>query len=260
MCDRFDGKVAIITGSGRGIGREVALGVARGKGKVVVHDRDKEPAEEVAAEINKNGGEAIAIVGDVSNQDDVARLFSEGIGKFGKLDIVVNNAGVINTALIHKMTEEEWDYVVDINMKGVFFCLQEAGRYFIKRAKENPDAPRIGSVVNVSSVAGLRGTVGQINYGAAKSGVIGMTMSAAREWGRHRINVNAVAFGVMETRLTEVVRTDERFKDTYLKQIALGRYGTPKDAAGPILFLVSEEAGYMTGETLNVSGGMHIGF
>jgi 3-oxoacyl-[acyl-carrier protein] reductase len=157
--------------------------------------------------------------------------------------------------MIEKMSEDDWNAVVGVHLSGAFHCTQVVGREFLRRARERPDPVCNGKIVNVTSVAGLRGSVGQINYAAAKAGVVGLTMSAAREWGRYAINVNCVAFGLVETRMTERIRSDPKFKDQYLREIALGRYAKPEDVAPAVLFLASSDADYVTGQVLRVCGG-----
>ena len=257
---RFEDRVVIITGAGRGIGQVMALSFAAEGAKVVINEIDKEPAEETLARIKQKNGTAIVSIGSVTDREYVRSMVDRAVEEFGTVDILVNNAGITRTAMILKMTDKEWDEVIDVNLKGVFNCTREVGRIFVRKAKENPEARCNGKIVNITSVAGLRGTVGQINYGAAKAGVIGMTMSAAREWGRYRVNVNAVAFGVVETRLTETIRKDPKFSELYRSEIVLGRFAEPEEVVPPVLFLASSDADYITGEVLNVSGGLHIGF
>jgi len=255
---RFKDKVAIVTGSGRGIGRATAEAFAREGARVVINDIDREPAEETLQAIKGAGGEAIVCIGGTNDREAVQRMVDTTLQTYGTIDILVNNAGIIRPAMINKMDIDTWNQVIDVNLTGVFNCLQAVGRVFLQKAKDNPDARCNGKIVNVSSVAGLRGTIGQINYGAAKAGVIGITMSAAREWGRYAINVNAVAFGMVATRMTETIRTDPRFAEQYKSQIILGRYAEPEDVVPAILFLSSSEADYITGQTLSVCGGFHI--
>lgn len=257
---RFKDKVAIVTGSGRGVGQEVVKRFAQEGARVVVNDIDAEPAQETAKAIQAAGGEAIVCIGGTNDREAVQKMVDATLQKYGTIDILVNNAGIIRPAMINKMTMEQWNAVIEVNLTGVFNCLQLVGNVFLQKARGNPEARSNGKVVNVSSVAGLRGTMGQINYGAAKSGVIGITMSAAREWGRYKVNVNAVAFGVVETRMTETIRSDVRFSEEYKKQIILGRYATPEDVAPAILFLSSADADYITGQTMSICGGLHIGF
>jgi len=257
---RFQDTVAIVTGAGRGIGRATALGLAAEGARVAVADLDADVAEQVVDEIRAAGGEAIAAVGSVGD-----RAFAEGMvrdceARLGRVGVLVNNAGITAPAMTLKMTTEQWQRVLDVNLTGVFNCIQAVGPGFRARFEENPDIRCAGRIVNVTSVAGLRGTFGQANYGAAKAGVIGLTMSVAREWAGYRVTSNAVAFGAVETRMTEKVRTDECFREKYLDEILLHRYATPEEGAGCIMFLASADADYITGHTLNASGGLHIGY
>jgi len=255
---RLEGKVAIVTGSGRGIGAGIARAFAHAGAKVAVCDLDAAPAAEVAAEILAAGGDAVSLVMDVTDREQIEQALTQTVEAFGSVDILVNNAGVSVPAMIEKMTPEQWDAAMAINLTGVFNCTQIVGRSFLARARENPEGLCNGKIVNVTSVAGLRGTIGQINYAAAKAGVLGITMSAAREWGRYGINVNCVAFGMVETRMTETIRGDPRFADQYKKQIVLGRYASPEDVAPAVVFFASSDANYVTGQTLNVCGGADI--
>ena len=255
---RFRGKVAVITGSGRGIGAAVAQSMAAEGARVVVTDVDASSAQDMATAIETAGGIAIACQANVAERVQVERLVEESLQAFGAIDILVNNAGITRTAMIHKMTGEEWDRVLAVNLTGVFNCTQIVGRVLMQQAKENPEAIANGKIINITSIAGLRGTIGQINYAAAKAGVVGMTMSTAREWGRYGINVNCVAFGLVETDMTETIRTDPRFRDQYLKGIVLQRYAKPEEVAPAVLFLASSDADYITGQTLNVCGGADI--
>jgi 3-oxoacyl-[acyl-carrier protein] reductase len=255
---RVENQVVVITGSGRGIGRSVAVKMAEEGAKVVINDIDEEVAASVVHEIQKAGGQAVASIGSVANPEDANRLIETAVSEFGTVHILINNAAASGTAMIHKMTEEQWDLIVDVGLKGAFNCIKAVAPIFIERGKANSKSLSNGKIINVTSVAGMTGTVGQINYGAAKAGVIGLTMSAAREWGRYKIQSNAVAFGVVETRMTETIRT-EKFADTYLNKIVLGRFASTDDVVPSFLFLASPDANYITGHVLNVSGGYHIG-
>ena len=257
---RFQDQVAIVTGSGRGIGRAALLGFAREGAKVVINDVDEPAARAVLREVETGGGQGIVCPGSVTDRTAVKRMVDETVAAFGTIDILVNNAAVLITAMIPKMTEEQWDRCIEIDLKGVFNCLQAVAPVFTQRAEHNPQAKCNGKVVNVTSVAGLRGTIGSINYAAAKAGVIGMTMSAAKEWGRYRVNVNAVAFGIVETRMTEGIRGTPKIRELYEQQTLVGYFATTDDVAPTILFLASADANYVTGHVLNVTGGLHIGF
>jgi len=257
---RFDGTVAVVTGAGRGIGRATARGLAAEGAGVMINDLDPDVAGEVRDEIVAVGGRAGAASGSVADRDFVASMIDAAERELGRVNVLVNNAGVVAPAMTMKMTPEEWQRVIDINLTGVFTCIQAVGESFRRTYEDDPEIRCAGRIVNISSVAGLRGTVGQSNYGAAKAGVIGLTMSVAREWARYRVISNAVAFGAVETRMTETVRNDERFRDKYLSEILLHRYASAEEVARTIMFLASSDADYITGHTLNVSGGLHIGY
>jgi 3-oxoacyl-[acyl-carrier protein] reductase len=250
----------VVTGAGRGIGRATAQGLAAEGAKVLVNDVEPEVAAQVVDEIRAAGGEASAAAGSVADPAFAVAMVQQAEEELGRVNTLVNNAGITAPAMTLKMTHEQWQRVIDINLTGVFNCLQAVGASFKRTYDENPEIRCAGRIVNVSSVAGLRGTVGQANYGAAKAGVIGLTMSLAREWGRYRVISNAVAFGTVETRMTETVRNDERFRERYLNEILLRRYASPEEVARTIMFLASPDADYITGQTLNVSGGLHIGY
>jgi len=257
---RFRDDVAIVTGAGRGIGRATALGLAEEGVAVLVNDLDGDVAAEVVAEIEAAGGRAAASSGSVGDPEYTRQMVADAESSLGGVTVLVNNAGIVDAAMVLKMTPEQWQRVIDVNLTGVFNCIQAVGPSFRARFEADPEIRCAGRVVTVTSVAGLRGTMGQANYGAAKAGVIGLGMSVAREWARYRVVSNLVAFGAVETRMTEKIRSDERFRDKYLEEILLHRYATPEEVARSIAFLCSSDADYITGHTLNVSGGLHIGF
>jgi 3-oxoacyl-[acyl-carrier protein] reductase len=245
----LENKVAIVTGASRGIGRAIALTLSKYGAKVVVnYCGSKEKAEEVVNEIIKNGGSALAYQADVANFSSVKSMFEDVIKELGSIDILVNNAGITKDNLILKMTEEEFDAVVDTNLKGVFNCLKHASRIMLKQ--------KSGRIINISSISGVIGNVGQVNYSAAKAGVIGMTKSLAKELGSRGITVNAIAPGYINTDMTAVLKDELKEKVTEL--IPLKRLGEVEDIAEMAAFLASDKASYITGQTIQIDGGMGI--
>lgn len=249
----LEDKTIVVTGAGQGIGRAIANSVLLLGGRVVAMDRNADTLAEFASEASTD--RLVTAAGDVTDGDFVNATVDMAAGWTGSLDGLVNNAGISRAAMIHKMEMADWDAVIDVNLTAPFRLLQAAGRKMLAQSAAGATAP--GAIVNVSSDAGRRGTIGQINYGAAKSGIIGLTMSAAREWAAKGIRVNAVAFGVVETQMTEVARS-EKFREKYLSQIPMGRWATPEEVANVVCFLLSDAASYITGQTLSVSGGFHI--
>jgi 3-oxoacyl-[acyl-carrier protein] reductase len=240
-------RVAIVTGATRGIGRAIAVQLATDGFNIVVNYRgDEEPAKVLVDELQSHGVEARAIRADITSADDVAGLIEGAIAAFGKVDALINNAGITRDMLLMRMSEEDWDAVLTTNLKGAFLCSKAAIRPMIRQ--------RSGSIVNLTSVIGLVGNAGQANYAAAKAGLVGFTKSLAKEVGSRGITVNAVAPGFIETRLTDVL--SDEIKELSIKQIPLGRFGTPEDVASAVSFLVSPAARYITGHTLSVDGGL----
>src|SRR4051812_16145085 len=241
------GKTALVTGASRGIGREIALELARQGVDVVVNYAGSEAkAHEVVEEIKGLGREAIAIQCDVSNSESVTDMVKETVDHFGKIDILVNNAGITKDNLLMRMKEQEWDDVININLKGVFLCTKAVTRQMMKQ--------RVGRIINITSVVGVSGNPGQANYVAAKSGVIGLTKTTAKELASRNITVNAIAPGFITTDMTD--KLSDEVKDEMLKQIPLARLGEPKDIAKITAFLASDDSAYMTGQTLHIDGGM----
>lgn len=240
-------KVAVVTGASRGIGREIALHLAELGAKVVVnYSGNQGKAEAVVAEIENNGGSAIAVQANVANADDVTMLMKTAVETYGSLDILVNNAGITRDNLLMRMKEEDWDAVMNTNLKGVFLCTKAVTRQMMKQ--------RAGRIVNIASIVGVAGNAGQANYVAAKAGVIGLTKTTAKELAARNIFVNAVAPGFIDTEMTEEL--PEEIKAQMLSQIPLAKLGKPEDVAKVVAFLASDDASYMTGQTLHVDGGM----
>ena len=244
----LENKVALVTGSSRGVGRAVALGFAQRGAKVVVnYTSNQGAADEVVAKIESMGSSAIAVKADVALKSDVEVLVNKTLESFNKLDVLVNNAGFTRPAMMVKMEEDQWDQVVDIHLKGAFLCSQAAGKLM--------KAQKSGKIINVTSVAGLVGTVGQINYSAAKGGIISMTKSIAREMARYNVCANVISLGIVATDMTEKIRTDEKLKEIYMNRILLKRFDEPDDISPAFCFLASDESNYITGQLLCVDGG-----
>lgn len=240
-------KVAIITGSNRGIGKEIAKKLANLGANIVLNYRsNEEEATNVEEEIKALGVEVIKVKGDISKYEDVENLISTAKEKFGKIDILVNNAGITKDQLLIRMKEKDFDDVINVNLKGVFNCLKAISPVMIKQ--------RSGKIVNISSVVGITGNAGQVNYAASKAGVIGMTKSLAKELGARGINVNAVAPGFIQTDMTNSL--SDKYKEQISNSIPLKRFGTTEDVANVVAFLVSDMASYITGQVINIDGGM----
>ena len=247
----LSGKVAIVTGSARGIGRAIALKLAETGADIVVNDiaAAADSLESVATEIRTLQRQVLAVTADVSSKDDVNRLVDTAAKTFGHIDILVNNAGVTRDQLIMRMTDEEWDTVLNIDLKSAFLCTRAVLRHMLRQ--------RSGRIVSIASVVGIIGNAGQANYAAAKAGVIAFTRSVAKEVGSRGITANAVAPGFIETRMTE--KLDEKQRQALLQRVPLGSIGTPRDVAEAVAFLASDEAKYITGQVLCVDGGMALG-
>jgi 3-oxoacyl-[acyl-carrier protein] reductase len=245
---RLKDKIALVTGSSRGVGRAVAVGFAKEGANVVVnYTSNEKAANEVVEIIQSMGSKAIAVKADVAQKAKAEDLVNSAIDTFGRLDILVNNAGFTRPAMMIKMTEDQWDQVVDIHLKGAFLCAQAAG-YQMKEQRK-------GKIINVTSVAGLVGTVGQINYSAAKGGIISMTKSIARELARYNVCANVISLGIVATDMTEKIRSDEKLKEIYMNRILLKRFAEADDIAPAFVFLASDESNYITGQLLCVDGG-----
>ncbi len=241
-------RTAVITGSARGIGKAIARKLAESGINVVISDIMEETAIETAKELETLGVKTLAIKSDVSNADDVTELISKTVETFGAVDYLINNAGITRDNLSIRMSETDWDMVLNINLKGTFLCSQQAAKAMMKK--------RFGRIVNIASVSGILGTAGQANYASSKAGVMALTKTMARELGPRNITVNAIAPGFIITEMTD--KLSEDVKNEYLKQIPLKRGGTPEDIANAAAFLISPSAAYITGTTINVSGGMVI--
>ncbi len=242
----LEGKSAIITGSGRGIGASIAKKFAEFGISVVVSDVVEENINNVVEEIKKSGGKAVGIKADVTKAADVDALVSKCTSEFGSLDILINNAGITKDTLCMKMSEDQWDAVINVNLKGVFLCGKAAYKVMMKQ--------KSGSIVNMASIVGIIGNIGQTNYAATKGGVIAMTKTWAKEFARRNVRVNAIAPGFINSEMSEVIPDD--IKEKFKSNIPLARYGEPEDIANTAAFLCSEAAGYITGQVLVVDGGM----
>jgi 3-oxoacyl-[acyl-carrier protein] reductase len=246
----FTGKVAIVTGSGRGIGKAIAVKLAENGATLVINDvGDSAPAEQTVSEIKNLNRQAMAIMADVSSSTDVSKMMETAIAAYGKVDILVNNAGITRDQLTMKMTDEEWDKVLAIDLKSVFLCTRAVLRPMLKQ--------RSGRIISMSSVVGIIGNAGQANYAAAKAGIIGFTKTIAKEVASRGITVNAVAPGFIDTPMTQVL--PEERKQALMNNIPLGYLGTPRDIAETVAFLASEEARYITGQVISVDGGISLG-
>ena len=243
----LDGKVALVTGASRGIGRAIALKLAAEGAKVAInYAGNTAKAEEVKAEIEKNGGQAILVQADVADSAAVEAMVNVTVEAFGQIDILVNNAGITRDGLLMRMKDEDFDAVINTNLKGVFYCTKLVSKLMMKK--------RSGRIINMASVVGLMGNAGQTNYAAAKAGVIGFSKSAAKELAARGITVNMVAPGFIDTDMTAAMT--DKAKEMTLTGIPLNRMGTPEDVANAVAFLVSDNASYITGQVINVDGGM----
>ena len=270
---KLEGKIAIVTGSGRGIGQAIAQKLASEGAKVVVNDLDAGPAEETIAKIRALGSDAISCLGDVTTPDFGARIVKAALDAFGGIDIIVNNAGYAWDGVIQKMTDEQWYAMLDVHATAPFRILRAASDFIRNAAKKEKDEGRgvNRKVVNISSIAGMYGNAGQMGYSAGKAAIVGMTKTMAKEWGRYRVNVNCVAFGLIQTRMTQpvgsgaaVAKIGERevkmgiqpeFIEFMNRMIPLGRGGTPEEAAGAVYLMCIPESDYISGEVVLASGG-----
>jgi 3-oxoacyl-[acyl-carrier protein] reductase len=242
------GKVAIVTGASRGIGRSISVALAGQGAKVVASARNAEALENLVAEIKALGGEAVAVVGDVAVEADANYFIEQAVAAFGQLDILVNNAGITRDGLLLRMKNDDWDAVLDTNLKGAFLCIRAAAKFMSKQ--------RSGRIINISSVVGEMGNAGQANYCASKAGLLGLTKSVARELARRNVTVNAITPGFIVTDMTE--NMTDKAREAMTEQIPLGRLGVAEDVAHAVLFLASEQSSYITGQVLGINGGMYM--
>ena len=249
MSQTMEGKVAVVTGASRGIGKAIAVKLAsKGATVVINYNGSRERAEEVKNEVESAGGKAVIIQCNVADFDACKEFIETVIKEQGRIDILVNNAGITKDGLIMKMKEEDFDSVLNVNLKGTFNTIRHSARQMLKQ--------RSGKIINISSVSGILGNVGQANYAASKAGVIGLTKTMARELGSRGITVNAIAPGFVDTEMTEVL--SEEIRENACKQIILGRFGKPEDIANTVVFLASDKADYITGQVISVDGGMNV--
>jgi 3-oxoacyl-[acyl-carrier protein] reductase len=249
----LENRNVIVTGAGQGIGEATARLILELGGKVLLVDVQEEKISALAEELGTN---ATSYCGSIADQEFVQGMVSNAVERHGAIHGLVNNASIVRAAMSHKMTAETWQQVIDVNLSGTFYCLQAVGQHMLQRIKQGDDSP--ASIVNISSDAGRRGTFGQINYGAAKSGIMGITMCAAREWAAKGVRVNSVCFGVVVTEMTETVRS-EKFHDQLMAQVPMARFAEPDEVCKPVCFMLSEGASYITGQHLSVNGGYAIG-
>jgi len=243
----LEGKTAVITGSARGLGKAIALKMASMGANIVLNDiPQSESLDETAEEFKKANYRFIVTRGDVRNADDVKAMIAAAVEAFGRVDILVNNAGITKDKPMAMMSEDDWDDVLDINLKGAFLCTKFAAKQMIKQ--------RYGRIVNIASVAGRYGNQGQANYSASKAGLIGLTKTTAKEFASRGVTCNAVAPGIIKSKMTDMLPEEVRSK--YLENIPLGRFGTPEDVAGVVAFLASDEASYITGQVIDIDGGL----
>jgi len=242
------GKIAIVTGASRGIGRSISLALSAAGATIVAMDMDQAATDAVVAELKAAGGSAIAVVGNVTVPADAENMIDVAVKEFGRVDILVNNAGITRDNIFIRMKDEDWDAVMTVNLKGAFLCSRAASKAMVKQ--------RSGRIINIASVVGQMGNAGQANYCASKAGLIGLTKSNARELAKRNITVNAVAPGFIATAMTDAL--SDKVKAELTAQIPLERLGSSEDIANAVLFLASEASGYITGHVLSVNGGMYM--
>jgi 3-oxoacyl-[acyl-carrier protein] reductase len=245
---KLEGKNAVVTGGGRGVGRAISLEFAKEGANVVVnYAGNQKAADEVVKMIQDMGRKAVAVKGDVGQEEDAKGIIDACVENFGSIHILVNNAGISKPAMLHKLTVATWDEVVNVQMRGPWLCIKAASKYFMEQ--------KYGRIINVTSVAGVAGTVGQINYAAAKGGVLSLTKSAARELAKFNVTANVISLGIVTTEMTHTISTDEKLKEIYTRRILLGRYAEPEDVSPAFVFFASDDSRYITGQLLAVDGG-----
>ncbi|MBF0564843.1 MAG: 3-oxoacyl-[acyl-carrier-protein] reductase [Nitrospirae bacterium] len=244
----MDGQVALITGSARGIGKAIAFALAKKGANVIISDVNLQEAQKTAAEIEGEGVKTMAVKFDVSNSKDVSEAFASIMETFGRIDVLVNNAGITRDGLLMRMSEEDWDLVLGVNLKSVFLCTKEAVKVMAKQ--------RYGRIVNIASVVAFMGNPGQANYSASKAGIVGLTKTTAKEYAKRGITANAVAPGFIVTAMTNSLA--DKVREEMMKAIPMGKFGEVEDVANAVVFLASPESGYLTGNVIHVNGGMYM--
>lgn len=245
---KLEGKNAVVTGGGRGVGRSISLEFAKAGANVVVnYAGNQKAADEVVGMITAMGRKAVAVKGDVGQEADAQKIIDTCVEHFGSIHILVNNAGISKPGMLHKLSVATWDEVVNVQMRGPWLCIKAAAKYFMQQ--------NYGRIVNVTSVAGMVGTIGQINYAAAKGGVVTLTKSAARELAKFNVTANVISLGIVTTEMTSTLQNDEKLREIYTKRILLGRYAEPEDVSPAFVFFASDDARYITGQVLPVDGG-----
>ncbi len=244
----LEGQIALVTGGGQGIGRAISLALAKDGADVIIFELNSEKTEEVSKDIYSLGRKTLSVTVDVSNAEEVEDGFRKAIESFGRIDILVNNAGITKDALIVRMKDEDWDKVLEVNLKGAFLCTRSAVKTMSKQ--------RYGRIINISSVVAFMGNPGQVNYVASKAGILGLTKTVAKEYATRGITVNAIAPGFIQTAMTDAL--PEQVKETMLKEIPLGKFGSPDDVASAVRFLALKDSGYITGQVIHVNGGMYM--
>jgi 3-oxoacyl-[acyl-carrier protein] reductase len=245
---KLEGKNAVVTGGGRGVGRAISIAFAKEGANVVVNYAGNQKAADEVVEIIKGmGRKAVAVKGDVGQEADAQKIIDTCVESFGSIHILVNNAGISKPAMLHKLSVGVWDEVVNVQMRGPWLCIKAASKYFMEQ--------KYGKIVNVTSVAGMVGTTGQIHYAAAKGGVVTLTKSAARELARFNVTANAISLGIVTTEMTTTLQQDEKLKEIYLRRILLNKYAEPEDVVPAFVFFSSDDSRYVTGQVLPVDGG-----